>query len=386
MISHLRVIGKRIRHDNFAKFLIYSYVFFLIHMLFSFLLGVDSLKETSSILRQFMTGFLFYFLLIDIPIEEIKKTLKYCAIIVLILSLCYPLYYKGIVIYDLRGMEYSTDNQRIGIVSSVDFFIIYGLITFRHRLWSIPYFIPLLGGALRGAIMSVLVGFAWVFRKKIKRIKEFVIGVVVVLFIYMIYSKYLSEDFNRYNLSFTEEILSAINPNTIFNPQEFISSKGQTFSENGTFSFRIALMVERIVYLLQNPEYIPFGYGMISEEQGGNIFRFILGTKNEMYQWGYCMVTTNDILWPAYILRFGLVGIYFWIMYFRFAYKTCLGLPQFKLATVGMVYAIYLLFNSFGTDIPHRLYSLFLMIMIMAYCTKIREANKTETRLLNNTY
>lgn len=380
ILSRLEIIRERIKNDKFGKFIIYSYVFFLIHMLFSYLLGVDSLKETSSILRQFITGFLFYFLLIDISIEELNRTLKYCAIIVLILSLCYPLYFMGFVIYDLGEIEYSTDNHRIGMVASMEFFIIYGLVTFQRRLLVTPYFIPILGGAARGSIMSILAGFTWVFRKKIKQVKGIVIGIIILFIAYLIYSEYLHEDFNRYDLSFTDELLSAVNPSIIFNPQEFTTSQGQSFNENGTFSFRIALMMERILFLLQNPEYLLFGYGMISEEQGSNIFHFILGTHNEMYRWGYCMVTSNDILWPTYILRFGLVGIFFWIMYFRFAYKTCQGLPQSKLATVGMVYAVYLLFHSFGTDMPHRFYSLFLMIIVMAYCTKTKETDKIKTK------
>lgn len=376
LIIRYNYVKRLVRRDRFARFVMYSYGFFALHMVASFLLHVDNLKETTSILRQFITGFLLYFLFMDTSMEDIKKTLKYCAAVVLVISMLYPLWSMGIAIYDTGDKEVSTDYGRIGMPFAMEFFVIYGLLMFTQRWHSAPYFLPLLGGANRGSIMSVMAGFAWVFRKNLKNAKGIVAICMVGLIIYWAYTAFFFDDFNRNDVSFTDEVLSAIDPRVIFNPQEFVTARGQSFSENGTFSFRIALTMERIIYLLHNPQYLPFGYGMVSEKQGSDIFRFILGTHNEHFRWEYCMVDSNDILWPSYILRFGIAGIVFWVMYFRYAYKTCKELPESKIATVGTIYAVYLVFHSFGTDIPQRFYAQFVMLIVIAYSTKLKSRYK----------
>lgn len=358
--------------DKFAKFLLCTYIFLLLHCLVTIIGQWDSLKLATSVLRQTFAYFLLYFILKDVHPNEILSALKKIAIIIATLSICYALRYIGINIYEIPENQkaFADEITRIGIPNGLEFFTIFAIIFSAKRINVLPYLIPLLGGAMRGAIMSLIVGFAWIFRSKVKHIRTFIIMGGLCFIIYFIYINFFLEEFNRYDISFTQEIFSAIDSSVILDPSSFVQGDNFNFRENGTFSFRIALLAERIIYLFQHPQTLPFGTGMISEESASQYFYFILGTANDDLKYGYALITTNDILWPTYILRFGLMGIIFWILYFKKSYSCIKQTSNLPLAKVGMVYIIYLVFHSFGTDMPQRPYSIFLLFLIIIYCQK----------------
>lgn len=361
--------------DKIARFILVFYLIFLFHCLFTVIFRIDGLKYASSVLRQFVTIFLMYFFLMDANKNEIHKALYSMSIIVFILCLIYPLHFWGINIYETGGDLWANENTRLGIPPAIEFFIIYAIITFPQKILIIPYFIPIIVGALRGSISSLAVSFLLYYRKALKNTKIIIIGVISIIIAYFVYSRYFTDSMQRYDVSFTQEVLSSIDKDIILHPENFYGSTHFTFKENGTLSFRIAILAEKFIYIVARPYYLFTGVGMIGEDSPNNHFHFLIGTEMESARDGYAQIETNDILWPSYVLRFGLLGIIFWLLYFRLVYKRCSNCSNNSIATVGMIYCLYLFFHSFGTDMPHRFYSVYLVLLVCVYCYKCKIGN-----------
>lgn len=364
-----KAIREIIKEDKFAHFIIISYIVLLIHCFVSILLGVENLKYASSVLRHSISFFLLYFFLIDAQLEEIQKSIQIMSILTLLLCLMYPLYFIGINIYNTGEMMYSEEYTRLGIPPAIEFFVIYGIIVFSKKIFTVPYFVPILVGALRGAIMALFMGFFWYFKSQLKHVKFVVLGLIMLLIGYFAYSKFKIDDMQRYDISLSQEVLSAFDSRIILHPEEFYGSAHFNFKDTGTFSFRIAILAERLLYIVSHPVYLLTGVGMIGEDSPNNYFEFFLGTENESSRYGFAQIETNDILWPPYVLRYGLLGIFFWILYFKIIYKRFKSVSS-PLATVGSIYTVYLIFHSFGTDMPHRPYCIFIVLLLCVYCHK----------------
>ena len=81
--------------------------------------------------------------------------------------------------------------------------------------------------------------------------------------------------------------------------------------EGGSSIFRMAMLIERIDYLVKNPQYLLFGVGAIHEDSPNcyNRFDFTLGTRNEGRMFGKCLIESGDITWVPVSLRYGLAGV-----------------------------------------------------------------------------
>ena len=95
-----------------------------------------------------------------------------------------------------------------------------------------------------------------------------------------------------------------------------------------------------------------------------------MGTANEMYRSGYCMIASNDIVWSSVVLRYGLFGIIFWILFFINTKKILTLSDKSVWAQVGYIYWVFFIFNSFGSDAVVRAYSLLPFYLLITYCLK----------------
>ena len=87
---------------------------------------------------------------------------------------------------------------------------------------------------------------------------------------------------------------------------------------NGTFSFRMAMLTERIVWLLDNPRYLLTGVGTMHEDSPKTLqmFDFRIATRNEDRYYGHTIIESGDITWVPIVLRYGLLGVFVHIMLF----------------------------------------------------------------------
>lgn len=289
-----------------------------------------------------------------------------------ILCFIYLLQSFGIYLYQTREGLLDGESTRVGNLGGVEFCLILSLFVFKNKLKSVLYLIPLIYGAMRGPIVSLLCGILYSLRHKIVKIRYFIIALIVGLLLYSVYTNLISDRFNRYDVSFTEEVISGISIKKIMDFSSYEGSNREVFTwqENGTFVFRISMLAERIIYLFQNPEKILFGAGMIDEASPKNDFHFKLGTPNENYKYQYCQIESNDILWTSYLLRYGIIGILFWIVLFHVCFKQ-FNNRQDQVNLVGLSYTLFLIINSFGSDSPRRFPVILMLFLIYTYSKKV---------------
>ena len=89
-------------------------------------------------------------------------------------------------------------------------------------------------------------------------------------------------------------------------------------SGSGTFTFRMAMLMERVFYLIENPKYLMTGVGTMHEESPSTLdqFDFLLGTINEDSYSGKGIIECSDITWVPIVLRYGLIGTVLHFMMF----------------------------------------------------------------------
>ena len=96
----------------------------------------------------------------------------------------------------------------------------------------------------------------------------------------------------------------------------------------GNYMFRVAMFAERIIYILNNPKYIPFGVGTIHEDSPNQKHIFALGTQNENNQYGKEMLHSVDVELVTIICLYGFIGLVLYILFF-YKWVKC-SLPLLK--------------------------------------------------------
>lgn len=361
------------KEDKFLKLLVYGYLCFLLHCFLTIALRLDSIKYATATLRVDISALLLYFIARKLSMADIKGAFKNICVITVVHCVLYLLQYVGINLF--VGENYlneGTSTLRNGTPAALPLLFLLQLYVFKNYKQAFLFVIPMFGGAARGMLVALATGFAAFYRKLIFKPKYFIIIAVTVVISYTAYNQFLAKDYQRYDVSFTQEIAKAFDPKTLTDYSAYAGSGNNAFSfkDNGTFAFRISMVLERFSYLLHNPQYLPFGVGMVAEESENNNFRFFLGTANEMYRSGYCMIASNDIVWSSVVLRYGLFGIIFWILFFINTKKILTLSDKSVWAQVGYIYWVFFIFNSFGSDAVVRAYSLLPFYLLITYCLK----------------
>lgn len=143
----------------------------------------------------------------------------------------------------------------------------------------------------------------------------------------------------------------------------------------GTFTFRMAMLTERWLYLYDNPRNMPFGVGTIHEESPNNNFQFIIGTVNENYPSGRCAIESGDITWVPILLRFGLAGVIVCLAIFTIWFASAFQTQQLTGNTLAIVFAtmpIITFLLSFNGSLFDKASSLYLMTFNIGCLTIIQ--------------
>ena len=361
------------KQDRFLKFLVYGYLCFLFHCFLTIALRLDTIRYATATLRVDISALLLYFIARKLSMPEIQKALRNICFITVIHCLLYLLQYVGINLFvEENYLNEGSSTLRNGTPPALPLLFLLQLYVFKNRKQMLLFVIPLFTGAARGVLVALFTGFAVFYRKYILKPKYFISIVIFVSISYAAYNQFLAKDYQRYDVSFTEEIGKAFDPKTLMDYSAYAGSGDNAFSfkDNGTFAFRISMVLERFVFLINNPQYLPFGVGMVAEESDNNNFMFFLGTANENTRKGYCMIASNDIVWSSVVLRYGLFGIIFWILFFIKTNKIFQLDKKSLWAQAGYIYWVFCIFNSFGSDAILRATWLLPFYLLITYCQK----------------
>lgn len=302
-------------------YLIYTILTYQIfEIIYTIYIGAETIPNIIKVSRISLI-YLSFFTLRKVPLSAFKQFIKinlYFCIIQGCLFYLQPLIDKQI----LQGrIDEVVSTGQIARYANYPFFNIFYLFycNFKEKdlLKKISYFIfwggmPILGQS-RGEILVISIAFClyYILQNNIKHYITLLISTIFISLAVIPMFQYRAQENERSGL--VEDISNILNAEELTDIQD----------NGGSFTFRIALLTERWIYLTENPQYLLTGVGCIHEDSPNcyERFDFLLGTRNlERYN-GKCLIESGDITWVPILLRNGIIGtcLYFsfliyWIM------------------------------------------------------------------------
>lgn len=289
--------------DRFVKLFLF---FTLFQFFYTIYIGADGVFNAFKVLRTPLMLLAFYSFSI-VPIEIYKRFLKIMLWITLFQGVLFLLQFLGI---NFLAGRYDEDifsfAFALNVPTFIFFYIFYCLDTEYTRktqyVWFFFFIVIILLTFVRGWIISVLLGLVLyvVMLRGLKKSKFLILSLLLVvpIMVSVIETKTTVKDSQH----------SSINEiSNLFTGHENIKDAAMT---GGTLTFRVAMLIERIDYLVQNPKYLFLGVGAIHEDSPNcyNRFDFKIGTNNEDKYYGRCLIDSGDITWVPIVLRYGMIG------------------------------------------------------------------------------
>jgi hypothetical protein len=140
-------------------------------------------------------------------------------------------------------------------------------------------------------------------------------------------------------------------------------------NENGTLSFRVLLLMERVDYMLKNPRYTVFGIGTRHEDspKTERQFDFILGS-NRASRGTFDQISSGDLVWVNPLMRFGFFGIALFLylswVTIRYLYKRR---NDSDLAMSTFLFYLFLMIISFKNDHLYGNMQMFFVYLLIEY-------------------
>lgn len=356
-----------IHHDPLTRWVYIFMALYWVELLITVAFGREGLFNSLKVIRVSFVMWSF-FVFKTIPIEDYKQFIKVALWITLIQSVLYLLQFAGIRILAGGGdKELFLGEARYTAINTPTLTTL-----FIFLLWKMDYlkkyrfylFVFLLGLVflrfVRGSVISVLIGiayYAFVKSEKKRRIPVILAFLVIIpVASWVIDSK---SEASSQSGGF-EDIM-----NVIKNRSDFTMID----KANGTFSYRIAMLTERVVWLTEHPEYLVTGVGTMHEDSPKTLqmFNFSIGTHNEERALGYTIIESGDITWVPIVLRYGLVGVIIHVMMFVVLFQVTR--KRKDLLIMIAAYSICLFAGSFDGayfEMPLRVYLLALFFAIVS--------------------
>lgn len=379
VVSSLDGISKnkrylQVKNDPIGIVIVLILVYFILNFLGTVVLHVESLSNAIKVIRSKFI-LLLYFYLRTYKKEDFTKFIKYVLVASIIQGVFYYLQLVGVNVLSGRVDE-ADDIGEITRYANYPkfayFFVIYYVISHKEstfpKIFLIAFFwMMYVMGQMRGAIISsaAAIGVYFLLEKKMKYVGYIAIGVIAYQFVVAPMFEYRTR--NKDQSTFAEIINVVKDPTNVY--QQYTMSESR-----GHFTFRIAMLSERIIFMYHNPQYLPSGVGCIHEESNANQFYFHLGTFNDRYKHNMGMLGSADITWVGILMRYGLIGILLHLLLFYVWARE--GIPYVKnnkdtiFITCAVLVVSYIL-GSFNSDnlgrVPSILNILFYLAVIYRY-------------------
>ena len=346
-------------------------VYFFIVMVGSILLGVDSVLYCIMTFRLELY-FLSYFVFKRIPYDDVHNAINKILLFTIIGGVFFYLQFLGI-----NGILHGASDEDVSInsrVTNAPLFtipmLLYVLVDDQKGLLKRTILVFFLCGMLilgqsRGLMISLIVSicvFYFIrgqFRKFIK------IGIIYLLFIGTVWSvisyRFSSEGSTS---GIVNDVTSAYQ--IVKNNESVLYDNSVIYSE-GTFTYRMLFVNERMERILSSPITAVFGLGTIhgNSPKAQNLgFRFgNIGMVNDRMI--VKQIDTTDVSFITHILRYGLVYLFLILSLIKSMYK------KFK-SDDNLLYNMSLLFllckitQCLGSDTFNGLDSMFILLLVSA--------------------
>lgn len=206
------------------------------------------------------------------------------------------------------------------------------------------------------------VGLYLLMTKKGGRFVQFcMIGLLFFLFAgEAIINRFEDDKGNRSTLEDIETVMNMDFRRAVYDEYE---------NENGTLSFRIFLLTERIHYMFNNPRHAVFGIGTRHEDspKTKQQFDFTLGTLNHKTEL-IGQISSGDLVWVNPLMRFGFFGIalFFYLSWtiVKFLYERR---RDSDLAMSAYLFYLFLFIISFKNDHLYGNMQMFFVYLLIEY-------------------
>lgn len=356
------------KSDTITKWIYIYMLFYVVEYIVTTVLGRESPLNGLKVIR---VSFLMwgYFIFRSIPYESFEQFLSVALRITLLQTLLFFLQFVGIEL--LAGNTLNTErtedaglNFAWNIPTLTIFFFYFVFKSGYDRTLKIVlaglFLTMILLTFIRGMIISVLFGLAYYLYKKADRNMILPIAGGFLLILLLSFSMMGKKTDRSTDDSMIEQFLEIGDA-----PENFVDN----YNGSGTFTFRMAMLGERVLYLLDNPQYLLTGVGTMHEDspQTTTQFDFLIGTVNEGREFGKCIIESGDITWVPIVLRYGLIGVLLHFMMFVVIIRETRNREDilFVLAPFYLGAIIRSFDGSFFED-PIQLYLLFLFFALVS--------------------
>lgn len=360
--------------DSLTKW-VYIFIFFYIfELFFTVLEGREALFNSLKVIRVSFVAWSF-FIFKTIPLEKYKKFLKIALIITVVQGILYLLQFAGIRLLD--GVEDNVDlvignasTQAINTPTLLTFFIVFiwKADYLKNKKWILFVFLIslLFISLVRGRIIAVLLGLAYYAFVNSER-KRRIPVIIAFLLLIPIASRFIDVKSQQSNSRGLEDIVYVFS-----NRGDFTSID----RKNGSFSFRMAMLTERFVWLFDHPQYLLTGVGTMHEDSPKTIsmFPFEIGTNNEDRANGYTLIESGDITWVPITLRYGFIGIFIHFMMFAVIFNV--ARKRKDILAVLAPYFIIAFIESFDGAYFERTNIFFLMMLFYSLVSRSNLENE----------
>ena len=355
-------------NDRFGIMLYCYLLFYVFEFIITLFAGAETLLPALKVIRISLLPQV-YFIFKCIPLKAQERFFRLGLYLTLFQGLLYYLQFAGIHLiagYDKEKTQIEGFNFALNYPTLTVFYIFYILRSDRYGKFKYVLLLYLLGMVImtyaRMFIVSVFLGIILYLALDHKRNRLQTMAVVAVMLVTVpvVTFVFATKNANR-SRSAAEDISQVIND---FNYLDTYTSS------SGSFTFRMAMLVERFTYLLDNPEYLALGVGTIHEDSPKcyNRFDFILGTVNKERMYGKCLIESGDNAWIPVTLRYGIVGILLHMAYFVVAF---LVFVKRKDALVFLAPVILISFiNSFDGSFFENPVCLYLFSLFAAWAAR----------------
>lgn len=309
--------------DKFKKYVLLIILFSIFELGYTILSGAESISWALKVVRVPLL-ISTYFVIRLIPIEYIRKFLKYAFAITVIDSILFLLEFLGID--TLPDVDPSKGLSLLGFASEcntpiLSFVFLFccmsnRIVTKRRILFLILFLSILLLTFVRTYLLAFIVcAFLYLFIQKSDRnlIFKYVIAAV---FLYPVMTFVFNSKDAAAGADSGSDFKNIVSG-------DFLDPTTNINCANGTFAFRISMLAERVQYLTSNPKYLLFGVGLIHEDSPNcfNRFKFVLGSPNSGRVNGICIIESGDDTWVPIVLRYGLLGTVLYVYFFIIVYR-----------------------------------------------------------------
>lgn len=311
--------------------------------------------------------FFSFWLVQELKEVEIKRLLKHITSITILSTVLFDLQ----PLLDIKILQHASvsETRYRNIPYLAYFFMLLATIRLDFSRWKsvalvLMFLIAIVLTQHRAVMMAYVfcVGLHLLMTKKRGRFLQYgMIGLVFFLFAGEAIMTRFEDDKN--DRSTVEDIKAVVN-------MDYQSAASDGFeNENGTLSFRVLLLMERVDYMLKNPRYTVFGIGTRHEDspRTQQQFDFFLGSYRSSND-TKGQISSGDLAWVKPLMRFGFFGIVLFLYMSWVVIKYLYGRrKESNMAMSAFLFYLFLIIISFKNDHLYGNMQMFFVYLLIEY-------------------